>query len=100
MRPVLLAAAALRSAFTEGKSLSGQRGTSAVGNFSPGLVPGSSPPAGALLIELPGPRGACWISSSCSLRCRVWSCLSFAGAGSPGARGRRRGRGCDLARAT
>jgi hypothetical protein len=36
------AVAALRSVFTEGKSLSGQRGISAGGNFSPGPVPGSS----------------------------------------------------------
>jgi hypothetical protein len=65
VRPDLLAGAALRSVFTEGKSLSGftegkslsgQRGISAGGNFSPGPVPGSSPAPGALLIELPRPR--------------------------------------------
>jgi hypothetical protein len=36
------AVAALRSVFTEGKSLSGQRSISAGGNFSPGPVPGSA----------------------------------------------------------
>jgi hypothetical protein len=31
-------------------------------------------------------RGACWISSSCSLLSQVWSCLSPASTGTPGAR--------------
>jgi hypothetical protein len=47
---------------TEDKSLSGQRLTSAVGNLLPGPQPGSSPAAGALLIELAGPGRACWTS--------------------------------------
>jgi hypothetical protein len=61
VRPDLLAVAALRSVFTEGKSLSGQRGISAGGNFVPGPVPGSPSAAGALLIELPGPRGLLYL---------------------------------------
>jgi hypothetical protein len=71
VRPDLLAVVALRSVFTEGRSPGGQRGISAGGNFSPGPAPGSSPAAGALLIELPGPRVACWISSSFPLPCQV-----------------------------
>ncbi len=72
MRPDLPA----RSAFTEGKSLSGQRVTRVAGHLPLGSVPGSSQAPGATLIELPGPHGACWISSSCSLVSQVWSCLS------------------------
>ena len=54
MRPDLPA----RSAFTEGKSLSGQRVTRVAGHLPLGSVPGSSQAPGATLIELPGPRGA------------------------------------------
>jgi hypothetical protein len=75
VRPVLLAAVP-PGAVTDGKSLTGQRVTSAAGNLSVGSMPGAGPAAGALLIELSGPRGVCWISSSCSLLSRVWSCLS------------------------
>ena len=86
MRSDLLTVAVPRSALTVGMSASGQRVTSSAGNLLLGPVPGSSPAAGALLIELPGPRRACWISSSCSLLSQVWSCLSPASTGTPGAR--------------
>ena len=67
MRPDPLASPAPRSAFTGGKILSGPRITSSVGNLLPGPMPGPSLAADALLIELPGPRRAWWISSSYSL---------------------------------
>jgi len=86
--------AAPRSAFTGGKGLSGQRVTSSAGNLLPGLMPGSSPAAGVLFIELPGLRRACWISSSCSLLSSVWSCPSPATTGTQGAR--YGGAGCDV----
>lgn len=63
MRPDPLAAPAPRSAFTGGETLSGQRVNSSAGNFLLGPMPGSSPAAGALFIELPGPCRACWMSS-------------------------------------
>jgi hypothetical protein len=56
VRPVLLVTPAPPGAVTEGKSLSGQRVAGAAGNLSVGSMPGSLPAAGALLIELPGPR--------------------------------------------
>ena len=59
MRPDLSAAAAPRSALTEGQSLSGPRVTSAAGDPSLEPMPGSWPAAGALLIDCPAPRGAC-----------------------------------------
>jgi hypothetical protein len=43
---------------TEGKSLIGERVTSAVGNLLLGPQPGSPPAAGALLIESPALAGA------------------------------------------
>jgi hypothetical protein len=57
-RPSLLAAAAARSAFAAGKSRCGQRVTSVAGDLRREPMPGL-PPAGALLIERPGPCGAC-----------------------------------------
>ncbi len=50
MRSDLLAAAAPRSAFTGGKSLSGPRATSSAGNILLESMPGSSPAARALFI--------------------------------------------------
>ena len=81
MRPDLPAP---RSAFTEGKSLSGQRATSVAGNLLLGPCRARQAP-GSLLIELPGPRGACWIILLL-LAEQVWSCLSSASTGTPGAR--------------
>jgi len=77
VRPDLLAAAAPRSSFTQGNGLDGQCITSAAGDLWPGPMPGLPPAAGEMLIELPYPRGACWISLSCSLLSQVWRCLSW-----------------------
>ena len=63
MRPVLLATPTPPSAVAKGKSLLGQRVTSAAGNLSVESMPGSWPAAGAPLIELPEPRRVCWLSS-------------------------------------
>ena len=59
-RPSLLGAAAARSAVAAGKSRFRQRVTSVARDLRREAMPGS-PPAGALLIERPGPCGACWI---------------------------------------
>ena len=55
MRSDLLIAAASRSSFTRGKSLGGQRVTSAAGSLSLEPMRGSSLAAGATLIWLPDP---------------------------------------------
>jgi hypothetical protein len=77
VRPDLLAAAAPRSSFTQGNGLDGQCVTSAAGDLWLRPMPGLPLAAGAMLIELPYPRGACWISLSYSLLSQVWRCLSW-----------------------
>jgi hypothetical protein len=91
VRPDLLTAPAPPSAFTQGKSLSGQCITSPAGNLSLEPVPGWSPAARAMLIELPCSRGLLDLTllfiAEPGLEVSV-----LASIGTSGARARRQGR--------